>query len=216
MTRKQIKQYARNLLSNVGMKFYLITLLILALSIFSAIPILGIIAIIALVPISFSFMRMSLMGIRGEEIKYFETMGLWAYFKGILWLIVYYIIYMIPLIIGFVILEIESYELEPSIFLLIIATLLIIISYIVIIYKSLGFAMIGFLAIDNPNATGRNLLKTSLLLMRGHKIEYLILIFSFILWNLLSIITCGIAYIYVFPYMQLTYAGYYEKLRNSY
>lgn len=216
MTRKQIKGYAKNVLSNVGMKFYLITLLILGLSIFSAIPIIGIIAAIALIPISFSFIRMSLIGIRGEEVKYFETIGLWAYIKSMLWLILYYIIYMIPLIVGFVILEIESYELEPPMFLLIIATLLIILSYILIIYKSLGFAMVGYLAVDNPNATGRNLLKTSLLLMRGHRIEYFILGLSFILWNFLSIFTCGIAYVYVFPYMQLTYAGYYEKLKNGY
>jgi len=216
MTRKQIKGYAKNVLSNVGMKFYLITLLILGLSIFSAIPIIGIIAAIALIPISFSFIRMSLIGIRGEEVKYFETIGLWAYIKSMLWLILYYIIYMIPLIVGFVILEIESYELEPSMFLLIIATLLILLSYILIIYKSLGFAMVGYLAVDNPNATGRNLLKTSLLLMRGHRIEYFILGLSFILWNFLSIFTCGIAYVYVFPYMQLTYAGYYEKLKNGY
>lgn len=216
MTRKQIKGYAKNVLSNVGMKFYLITLLILGISIFSAIPIIGIIAAIALIPISFSFIRMSLIGIRGEEVKYFETIGLWAYIKSMLWLILYYIIYMIPLIVGFVILEIESYELEPPMFLLIIATLLIILSYILIIYKSLGFAMVGYLAVDNPNATGRNLLKTSLLLMRGHRIEYFILGLSFILWNFLSIFTCGIAYVYVFPYMQLTYAGYYEKLKNGY
>ena len=216
MTRKQIKRYAKNVLSNVGIKFYLITLLILGLSIFSAIPIIGIIAAIALIPISFSFIRMSLIGIRGEEVKYFETIGLWAYIKSMLWLILYYIIYMIPLIVGFVILEIESYELEPPMFLLIIATLLIILSYILIIYKSLGFAMVGYLAVDNPNATGRNLLKTSLLLMRGHRIEYFILGLSFILWNFLSIFTCGIAYVYVFPYMQLTYAGYYEKLKNGY
>ena len=49
-------------------------------------------------------------------------------------------------------------------------------------------------------------------LMHGHKWEYFCLQLSFIGWYLLVIMTCGIALIWVYPYIQTTNALYYRNL----
>ena len=51
--------------------------------------------------------------------------------------------------------------------------------------------------------------------MRGHKFEYFVLEISFILWHLLGIITFGLAYIWIIPYINLTQANYYLELKND-
>ena len=49
--------------------------------------------------------------------------------------------------------------------------------------------------------------------MRGRLWEYFVLELSFILWILLVCVTCGIAGLYVSPYMNVTMAGYYLSLK---
>ncbi|CAK8053546.1 DUF975 family protein [Eupransor demetentiae] len=51
-------------------------------------------------------------------------------------------------------------------------------------------------------------------LMDGHKWEYFVLSLSFIGWNILGLLTLGIAYIWIVPYMKVTFAGYHEKLKE--
>ncbi|CAK8053547.1 DUF975 family protein [Eupransor demetentiae] len=51
-------------------------------------------------------------------------------------------------------------------------------------------------------------------MMDGHKWELFVLGFSFLGWILLGCITAGIAFIWVLPYIQLTTAGYYQKLKE--
>ena len=48
--------------------------------------------------------------------------------------------------------------------------------------------------------------------MHGHKWEYFCLQLSFIGWYLLVIMTCGIALIWVYPYIQTINALYYRNL----
>ena len=52
-------------------------------------------------------------------------------------------------------------------------------------------------------------------LMSGKIWEYFVLELSFILWLLLVSVTCGIAILYVGPYMQITMAGYYLSLKPA-
>ena len=50
-------------------------------------------------------------------------------------------------------------------------------------------------------------------MMIGHKMDKFILDLSFIPWYLLTIVTCGIASIYVTPYTSVTNAAFYNMLR---
>lgn len=52
-------------------------------------------------------------------------------------------------------------------------------------------------------------------LMNGHKMEYFILQLSFLGWLILGVITLGIAYLWVLPYMYTTDAQYYRHLAGD-
>ena len=49
--------------------------------------------------------------------------------------------------------------------------------------------------------------------MNGHKMDLFVLELSFIGWTLLSVITFGIASIYIVPYMNATMANFYESIK---
>ena len=48
--------------------------------------------------------------------------------------------------------------------------------------------------------------------MKGYKWKYVCLSLSFIGWMLLSILTLGIGLIFLYPYMQVSYICFYEKI----
>lgn len=53
-------------------------------------------------------------------------------------------------------------------------------------------------------------------LMKGHKFEFFVFVWSFILWYLLIGITAGIASVFVLPYIITSYANYYSQLKYDY
>lgn len=71
------------------------------------------------------------------------------------------------------------------------------------------------LAEDNSKSV-MECLKESRNMMKGHKFEMFILMLSFIGWILLSVVTLGIALLWVKPYMSTTYCNYYNELRREY
>ncbi len=66
---------------------------------------------------------------------------------------------------------------------------------------------------DYPNLKPTEALRLSKKIVKGNRGELFVLNLSFILWGLLCIITCGIASIYVIPYVKTTDALYYENFR---
>lgn len=52
-------------------------------------------------------------------------------------------------------------------------------------------------------------------LMKGHKWQYVLLMLSFIGWNLLGIISLGIGFLWIIPYEIMTRVVFYEKLTNQ-
>lgn len=61
-----------------------------------------------------------------------------------------------------------------------------------------------------------NVLAESYRMMRGYKFDYFVLQLSFIGWYLLVVITGGLAYFWVGPYMTFTNATFYEHVRTRY
>ncbi len=57
-------------------------------------------------------------------------------------------------------------------------------------------------------------MKKSATMMDGHKWEYFVFQLSFIGWYLLGIITLGIAYIWILPYVTVAEINYYEELKK--
>ncbi len=82
------------------------------------------------------------------------------------------------------------------------------------IIKGFSYSMAYYVLAENPNMTAREALNTSKRIMKGHKWELFVLQLSFIGWHLLGMITCGIAYIYVIPYISATTANFYNSIKE--
>lgn len=81
------------------------------------------------------------------------------------------------------------------------------------IIMACGFGLTFFIMTDDPNISGLDALQLSWNMMRGHKWEFFCLNLHFLGWIILSILTCGIGFIFLEPYMMATFQNYYRKLR---
>lgn len=75
-----------------------------------------------------------------------------------------------------------------------------------------SYTQVIYLMLDDPTLTPMQAIRRSKELMRGHKWEYFVLQLSFYGWALLSAVTFNILNIWLQPYMDVTYAGYYNWL----
>lgn len=91
------------------------------------------------------------------------------------------------------------------------ALLLVFPAYIAIFRYSMTF----FIIADDSTISGAAAIKKSKEMMKGHKWELFVLLFSFFWWYILGVITFGLAYIYVIPYIEVTVANFYEKLKEK-
>ena len=87
--------------------------------------------------------------------------------------------------------------------------------YIPGIVKSIAYSMSYYVLAENPNMTAREALNVSKRITNGHKMDLFVLSLSFIPWLLLVMVTCGIAAIYVAPYMQLTITNFYHEIKDQ-
>jgi uncharacterized membrane protein len=53
-------------------------------------------------------------------------------------------------------------------------------------------------------------------MMKGHKMDLFLLWLSFIGWMLLSLLSVGLGFLLLMPYMQTTFAHFYEDLKEEY
>ena len=83
------------------------------------------------------------------------------------------------------------------------------------IVKSYSYAMTPYLLLDRPELSATDAITESRKMMNGHKMELFLLDLSFIGWILLVIVTFGIAYLYVTPYMQAARTAFYETLKGE-
>ncbi len=90
-------------------------------------------------------------------------------------------------------------------------TLLLIVPGII---KAISYSQAFYILSDHPGMTASEALDESKRIMEGHKMDYFVLMLSFILWILLGSVTCGLAYIYVGPYMTTTGVNFYEKIKG--
>lgn len=89
-------------------------------------------------------------------------------------------------------------------------SLLLIIPGIIAVYR---YSQAVFIMVENPDKGIMQCIEESKEMMIGYKWDYFILELSFILWYILGICTCGLAYIYVYPYTKVTFANFYNDLK---
>ena len=81
------------------------------------------------------------------------------------------------------------------------------------IVKAYSYSMATYRLAENKGKYARECIAESKDMTHGHKMDLFVLSLSFIGWILLCTITFGIAYIWVGPYMQTTFANAYKALR---
>lgn len=190
MTRAELKSMAKEQMhSKLGMLIVIILLIGVVTFAISLIPVLGaIIAFIITPAFSLSLCMVYLRVAKKEEIQISDA------FKGLnktgraLWL---------NILIG--------------LFTFLWSLLLVIPGII----KSYSYSMAYYVLADNPELTARQALARSKKIMKGHKFEFFVLQLSFFWWYLLVGITCGIAALYVAPYMSTTVTNFYNSIKEG-
>ena len=82
------------------------------------------------------------------------------------------------------------------------------------IYVTLSFSQTWFIIANDENISGYNALKESWNLMRGKRLKLFLLELSFIGWAILSVLTLFIGFIFLAPYVQTSYAKFYDNLNE--
>ncbi|MBO5476570.1 MAG: DUF975 family protein [Clostridia bacterium] len=88
-------------------------------------------------------------------------------------------------------------------------------SYIFLYARTLLYAFAQYAAIYNPNIRARDCYTYSAKLMKGKRWKYIGLSLSFFGWMLTGLITCGVSYIFLMPYISLASLCFYESLAGE-
>lgn len=88
------------------------------------------------------------------------------------------------------------------------------------IIKSYSYAQANFIYYDILEGTGQKpgyleCITASRRLMNGYKGQLFWLDLSFIGWHILAVLTCGIGYLWLNPYIYATKAAFYNNLPNE-
>lgn len=193
----EIKEEAKKLTSKHILKFWKSSLLVFASSIALAI-ILGIISggVLAFItellalPLYIGFISYILSLTREEEVSLTD---IFQDYKKIGLIIVTLIISYVFIIFGYILLIIPG------------------------IMIAFSLVMVGYLLADSKETSiseAKNIIRESIEMMNGYKLDYFIFELSFIGWYFLGAITFGIAYIYVIPYFTFANTLYYQRLKE--
>ncbi|PGL66760.1 DUF975 family protein [Bacillus sp. AFS055030] len=91
-------------------------------------------------------------------------------------------------------------------------TLLLIVPGII---KSYSYRMAPYIFIEEPHLTPNDAITKSRRMMDGYKWKLFCLDISFIGWIILCILTVGIGFLWLFPYMNASEAHFYHELKNK-
>lgn len=190
------------------------------------IPIAGSIAsLIITVPLSFGFIGQIIKFSRGEQV------GICDYFKigfdnfSKSWSIVgNTFLKLLPIIILFIVTIIGMFvicinkisgDIEEFLIWFFIMFAAYIAVFIVFCVQSYLYVIVNYIGNDNLQLSGKEVVMRSKEIMKGNRLKYFILNLSFIGWFLLSILTLGIGFLWLIPYMQVTEVKFYESLINN-
>lgn len=84
------------------------------------------------------------------------------------------------------------------------------------IIKQASYIMTNILLEKDPELSAGEAINLSRVIMKGYKLEFLILRFSFFFWNMLSAFTFGLSGLYTLPYQNTTEVLFLEQLYNKY
>ena len=91
-------------------------------------------------------------------------------------------------------------------------SLLLIVPGIIAGYR---YYMAFYILSDNPQMSGKEALEASKKMMNGFKGKLFLLHLSFIGWALLCLLTLGIGYLWLTPYIQTSTSNFYQNLKEA-
>lgn len=84
------------------------------------------------------------------------------------------------------------------------------------IIKAYSYRMVPYIIKDNPELSATEVITKSRKMMNGNKWRAFVLDLSFLGWIILSIITCGILFVFwTYPYIESTNAALYSELSKD-
>jgi len=83
------------------------------------------------------------------------------------------------------------------------------------IIAALAYSQIFYIMADDKSIGAMEALDKSKAMMDGYKWKYLLLGLSFIGWIILSLFTLGIGFLFLTPYMQVSYAKFYDDVKDN-
>lgn len=84
------------------------------------------------------------------------------------------------------------------------------------IIKSFAYFLTPYILVDNPELSANEAINLSQKMMKGHKFDLFWLELSFIGWILLGILTLGVGYVWLMPYMMTATADFYQDVKAAY
>jgi len=82
------------------------------------------------------------------------------------------------------------------------------------IIAGISYSQVYYILADDKNISPKDALEKSKQIMEGNKWKFVCLGFRFFGWMILSALTFGIGYIWLFPYMQISYAKFYDDIKR--
>ena len=92
-------------------------------------------------------------------------------------------------------------------------TLLLIVPGII---KALSYALTPYILLDEPELTAKQAITRSCEIMQGRRWKLFGLYLSFIGWGILCLLTFGIGFLWLVPYMNASIAAFYEDARAEF
>ncbi|MGY5354825.1 DUF975 family protein [Wenyingzhuangia sp. IMCC45467] len=83
------------------------------------------------------------------------------------------------------------------------------------IIAAISYAMVFYIMVDEPEIGPEAALRKSKEMMHGYKGKYFGLCLRFFGWSLLCILTLGIGFLWLIPYMHVTFAKFYDDIKND-
>ena len=78
-----------------------------------------------------------------------------------------------------------------------------------------SYALTYYVMIENPEYSVSQAMKESKNLMKDHKLDLFLLWLSFIGWAILALLTFGIGFLWLSPYMSTTTAHFYRYISKG-
>lgn len=231
MTRAELKKQAKDSLKGrwgeIIAMILVYELIISGISlILNSIPFAGsITSLIITVPLSFGFIGQIIKFSRGEKVgicDYFKIgfdnfSKSWSIVGNTFLKLLPVIILLIVTTIGMIVICINKISggIEEFLTWLFIMLATYIAVLILLCAQSYLYILVDYIGNDNLQLSGKEVVMKSKEIMNGNRLKYFILNLSFIGWFLLSILTLGIGFLWLIPYMQVTEVKFYESLINN-